>query len=196
MVVNIFGNDLDLLDRKAQEVAHVLEKLRGAADVQVQSPPGMPQLTIKLRHEDLERWGLTGVEVLDAVRTAYQGDQVGQIYDGNRVFPLLVILDKPSRSSVSEVANLPLRSAKGVYLHLSQVADVYESSGRYRVLHQGARRLQTVTANVSGRDIASFVQDAKKAIAANVSFPAGTYVEFRGTAEAQSRSQRALLLNS
>lgn len=196
VVVNIFGNDLDLLDRKAQEVAHVLEKVRGAADVQLQSPPGMPQLTIKLRHEDLERWGLTAVEVLDAIRTAYQGDQVGQIYDGNRVFPVLVILDQLSRSSVSDVADLPLRSAKGVYLHLSQVADVYESSGRYRIQHQGARRLQTVTANVSGRDIASFVQAAKTEIAANVSFPSGTYVEFRGTAEEQSRSQRALLLNS
>jgi CzcA family heavy metal efflux pump len=196
VVVNIFGNDLDLLDRKVQEIAHVLEKVRGAADVQVQSPPGMPQLTVRLRHEDLERWGLTSVEVLDAVRTAYQGDEVGQIYDGNRVFPFLVILDKASRSSVSDVADLPLRSANGVYLHLSQVADVYESSGRYRVLHQGARRLQTVTANVSGRDIASFVQEAKTAVGADVVFPSGTYVEFRGTAEEQSRSQRALLLNS
>ena len=97
---------------------------------------------------------------------------------------------------MTDVADLPLHSAKGVYLRLSQVADVYESSGRYRVQHQGARRLQTVTANVSGRDVASFVQEAKKVIAANISFPPGTYVEFRGTAEEQSRSQRALLLNS
>ncbi len=196
VVVNIFGNDLDLLDRKAQEVAHVLEKLRGAADVQVQSPPGMPQLTIRLRPADLERWGLTPIEVLDAIRTAYQGDKVGQIYDGNRVFPVLVILDQASRSNVTEVADLPLRSAKGVYLHLGQVAYIYESSGRYRVQHQGARRLQTVTANVSGRDVASFVKEAKAEIAADISFPPGTYVEFHGTAEAQSRSQRALLLNS
>lgn len=196
VVINIFGNDLDLLDRKAQEVAHAIEKIRGAADVQVQSPPGMPQLTIRLRHDDLERWGLTSVEVLDAVRTAYQGDEVGQIYDGNRVFPLLVILDKQSRANVTEVSNLPLRSAKGVYLTLAQVADIYESSGRYRVLHQGARRLQTVTANVAGRDVGSFVQEAKKAVADTVAFPSGTYVEFRGTAEEQSRSQRALLLNS
>jgi CzcA family heavy metal efflux pump len=196
VAVNIFGSDLDVLDRKADEVAHVLERIRGAADVQVQSPPGMPQLTVRLRHDDLERWGLTPVEVLDAVRTAYQGDEVGQIYDGNRVFPLLVILDKESRSSIASVANLPLHSAQGVYVPLSQVADVFESSGRYRVLHQGARRLQTVTANVEGRDIASFVQAAKAAVAKSISLPSGTYVEFRGTAEEESASQRALLLNS
>src|SRR6202012_5446006 len=116
------------------------------------------------RHDDLERWGLTSVDVLDAVRTAYQGDNVGQVYDGNRVFPVLVILDPQSRGSVTDVANLPLRTAKGVYLRLSQVADVFESAGRYRVQHQGARRLQTVTANVAGRDVASFVEDAKKDI--------------------------------
>ena len=87
VVVNIYGNDLDLLDHKAAEVAHVLAKVRGAADVQLPSPPGMPQLTVKLRGDDLERWGLTAVEVLDAVRTAYQGENVGQVYDGNRVFP-------------------------------------------------------------------------------------------------------------
>ncbi|MCC5680891.1 efflux RND transporter permease subunit, partial [Klebsiella pneumoniae] len=131
-MVNIYGNDLDLLDRKAQEVAHVLAKVGGATDVQLQSPPGMPQLTIKLRRDDLERWGLTSVEVLDAVRTAYQGDNVGQVYDGNRVFPVLVILDPQSRASVSDVADLPLHTAKGVYLRLSQVADVFESAGRYR----------------------------------------------------------------
>jgi Cu/Ag efflux pump CusA len=196
VAVNIFGNDLDVLDRKADEVARVLQKVRGAADVQVQSPPGMPQLTIRLRHDDLERWGLTSVEVLDAVRTAYQGDEVGQIYDGNRVFPLIVILDNASRSNVSSVANLPLRTTQGVYVPLSQVADVFESSGRYRVQHQGARRLQTVTANVTGRDITSFVAEAKAAVSKSVAFPAGTYAEFRGTAEEQERSQSALLLNS
>ncbi|TAL78107.1 MAG: efflux RND transporter permease subunit [Beijerinckiaceae bacterium] len=196
VVVNIFGNNFDLLDRKAEEVARVLQKVSGAADVQVESPPGMPQLTIKLRPRDLQRWGLTAVGVMDVIRTAYQGDQVGEVYEGNRVFPVLVILDKASRSSVSDVANLPLRSAKGVYLRLGQVADVHESSGRYRIQHQGARRLQTVTSNVSGRDVASFVADAKKAIARNVTFPSGTYVEFRGTAEAQKRAQRALLLNA
>lgn len=196
VVVNIFGNDLNLLDRKAQEVAGVLGGVPGAADVQVQSPPGMPQLSIRLRKPDLERWGLDAGNVLDVIRTAYEGDTVGQSYDGNRVFPIIVNLAPKSRASVAQVADLPLRTPDGSYVRLKQIADVYEGSGRYQILHQGAQRLQTVTANVTGRDVASFVGDAKAQIAAKVSLPAGTYVEFAGTAEAESRSQRDLVINS
>ena len=196
VVVNIFGNDLDLLDRKAQEVASILGAVPGAADVQVQSPPGMPQLTIRLRKPDLERWGLDAGNVLDTIRTAYEGDTVGQGYEGNRVFPIIVNLAPKSRASVAQVADLPLRTPDGSYVRLKQIADVYEGSGRYQILHQGAQRLQTVTANVTGRDLTSFVADARAQITAKISLPVGTYVEFAGTAKAQSRSQRDMLINS
>jgi CzcA family heavy metal efflux pump len=196
VVVNVLGNDLDVLDQKARQIARILAKVRGAADVQVQSPPGMPVLNIRLRQDDLARWGLTSIEVLDAVSVAYQGEKVGQIYDGSQVFPVLVILDEASRSDVSSVGDLPLLTKNGVHLNLSEVADIYPSSGRYTIAHENARRLQTVTANVTGRDVASFVEEAKAQIDSEVSFPGGTYVEYRGTAEAQTRSRNALILNS
>jgi CzcA family heavy metal efflux pump len=196
VVVNIFGNDLDLLDGKAQEVAQVLNSIPGATGVEVQSPPGMPQLTIRLRKGDLERWGIDPVGALDAIRTAYQGDTVGQVYEGNRVFPVIVILDPASRAAIDQVAALPLRTPTGSYVRLQQIADIFEASGRYQVLHQQAQRLQTVTANVAGRDLTSFVEDAQAEITGKVALPPGTYIEFAGEAEAQSRSQRDLLVNS
>jgi len=196
VVVNIFGDDLDLLDREAREVAKVLGGVRGAADVQVRSPPGMPQLTIRLREDDLDRWGLNPVDVLDAIRTAYQGDTVGQTYDGNRVFPVIAILDPASRESVDQVADLPLRTPSGSFVRLRQVADVQPGSGRYQVVHLGAQRLQTVTADVVGRDVTSFVADAKARMAKQLALPAGTYLQFAGEAEAQSRSQHDLLVSS
>jgi CzcA family heavy metal efflux pump len=196
VVVNVFGDDLDLLDNKAQEIARVLNSIPGATDVQVQSPPGMPQLTIKLRKEALERWGFNAVNVLDQIRAAYQGDTVGQGYEANRVFPVMVILTPRGRESISQVSDLPLRSPNGTYVRLKQLGDVYETAGRYQVLHQGARRVQTVTANVAGRDVASFVADAKAQIAAKIPLPVGTYLEFAGAAEAQAKSRQDLLLNS
>lgn len=196
VAVNIFGNDLDVLDQKAQEVAKVLGQVPGATEVQIQSPPGLPQLTIKLRKPDIERWGFDAVEVLDLVRAAYQGDTVGQGYQGSQVFNVITILDAASRGSITKVANLPLRAANGNYVFLKQIADVYETSGRYQVSHQGAQRLQTVTANVAGGNVASFVQTAKAQIAAKVSLPAGSYVQFAGAAQAQSQSQRDLFLNA
>jgi Cu/Ag efflux pump CusA len=192
----VFGNDLDLLDRKAQEVAQVLNQIPGAADVQVQSPPGLPQLTIRLRNPDLERWGFDAVEVLELIRTAYQGDVVGQTYEGDQVFDVMTILDPASRDNITKVGDLPLRSPSGVYVTLRQIADIYEGSGRYQVLHEGARRVQTVTANVIGDDVVSYVRAAKAMIASKVHLPSGTYIQFAGAAEAQSRSQRDLIVNS
>ncbi len=84
VAVNIFGPDLDVLDAKAAAVAAALAKVPGAADVLVQSPPGSPQLVVRLRRRELERWGLDPVTALDAVRTAFQGEVVGQVYDAGR----------------------------------------------------------------------------------------------------------------
>ncbi|WP_298438685.1 efflux RND transporter permease subunit [Geobacter sp.] len=196
VVVNIYGNNLDALDRKAHEVAGILGVIPGVADLQVQSPPGTPQLIVRLRQEELVRWGFDPVDVLDAVRTAYQGADVGQTYEGNRVFAVAVILDADTRKSVTQVGELPLRNPAGTYVKLKQLADIYQTSGRYVVLHNAARRVQAVTCNVAGRDVSSFVAEAKKRIAANVAFPAGSYVEFTGEVAAQARSRQELLIHS
>lgn len=196
VAVNIIGDDLDVLDRKAQEVARVLGQVPGATEVLVQSPPGMPQLTIRLRKPDLERWGLNAVDVLDLARAAYQGDVVGQTYQGSAAYNVITVLDPASRNSITDIGNLPLRTSQGSYVLLKQVADVYEATGRYQVMHLGAQRLQTVTANVAGRAVTAFVQDAKAAIAAKVQLPVGTYIQFTGAAQGQSQSQRDLILNS
>jgi len=196
IVINIFGNDLDVLDTKAQEVAKVLSTVPGAVDVLVQSPPGMPLLAVPLRKHDLLKWGFDAKDVLDAVQTAYQGTDVGQIYEGNRVFALAVILEASQRRSIQSVGNLPLKSSDGTYVALRQLADVYETSGRYVVLHRGARRVQTVTCDVRGRDLTSFVDEAKKRLAVKISLPADTYLEFGGAAAAQAQSKRDLIVHS
>jgi Cu/Ag efflux pump CusA len=96
---------------------------------------------------------------------------------------------------VSELGALPLRSPDGNYVTLKQLADLYESSARYVILHQGARRVQTITCNVQGRTVDSFVAEAQKRLF-QLSLPPDTYVEFSGTAAAQAQSRRDLLVNS
>ncbi len=195
VVVNVFGNDLDQLDQEAGEIVRVLNSVRGAAQVQVQSPPGMPQILVRLRKDDVARWGFDPLEVLDVIRTAYGSETVGQIYEGNRVYDVAVVLAPGSRPRVTEIGALPLRSPDGNYVSLRQLADISESSGRYVILHQGARRVQTITCNVQGRAVDSFVAEAQKRIS-QLSFPSDTYAEFSGTAAAQAQSRRDLLVNS
>ena len=196
VVVNIFGPDLDVLDAKAREAAEVIKGIHGAADVLVQAPPGSPQLVVRLRRNDLVRWGLTPVQVLDAVRTAYQGEVVGQVYDGNRVFDVAVILEPTLRSEVAAVGTLPLRNAEGTFVPLASVADVFEAPGRYAVLHEGARRVQTVTCSVVGRGVSSFVAEARRRLVAALALPPGSYLDFAGSAEAEARSRRDLIVHA
>jgi CzcA family heavy metal efflux pump len=195
LAVNVFGNDLNVLDQKSREVARALSAIRGVADVTLQSPPGVPQVVVRLRPEDVARWGFDSVEVLDAVRTALGGDVTGQIYLGNQIFDVSVLLDFLDRQSVSAIEDLRLRGPDGNYVALRQVADIYGTSGRYVIQHGGGRRLETVTLNVPGGDLNVFLREARRRLS-RISFPAGTYVAFAGITEAQARSRQELLVHS
>lgn len=196
VVVNIYGPDLDQLDHEAQQVARVLGSVQGATEVQMQSPPGTPEIAVALRRREILHWGFDPVSVLNDIHTAYEGEQVGNIYEGNRVFPVSVILPPSARTRVDSISALPVRNHEGVYIPLSQLANVYETSGRYIILHDGARRVQTITLNVAGGNVEEFVRNAQRQIDAKVRLAPGDYVQFGGTAEAQAQSRRDLLVHS
>ena len=196
VAVNVFGNSLNLIDDTAQKVAAVLRAVPGATSIQVQSPLGQPQLTIDLRPRDLERWGFDPVQVLDVIRAAYQGDVVGQTYQGDRVFDVVVKLATQRQGNIAAIGDLPLRAPGGVYVPLRGVADLQMTSGPYEIQHQGGRRVQAVTLDVTGRDLASFERDARRQIAAKIPLPSGTYIEFSGAAEGQAQAQRDLALKA
>ena len=195
VVVNLFGSDLNQLDVQAARVAGVLSKIPGASGVAIQAPAGMPQVMVRLRSADLSRWGFEPVQVLDVIQTAFAGDTVGEVYQGNQVFPVSVILDPADRQSVAAISALPIRSPQGNYVTLGQLADVYENSGRYMITHLGAQRVESITCDVAGGRVSSFVANARRRIA-RLALPAGVSVQFSGTAQEQARSQRDLLVHS
>jgi CzcA family heavy metal efflux pump len=195
-VVNIYGSSLDLLDRDALAVAAALAQVPGARDVQIQAPPGTPQLSVRLRHERAAGLGLQPLTVLEAVQAAYEGVQVGQIFRNSQVTDLVVVLDPEQRGRVTDVGALPLRNPDGRLLKLADVADIEIGGGRYKILHSEGRRLQTVTANVEGRDIADFERDARTRIGAAVKFSQGNYAAYTGTAQAQAQARSDLIVHS
>ncbi len=196
VVVNIYGPDLAALDRAATNVAAVLATVPGAQDVLLQTPPGMPQVAIRLRPDALLRWGLTPVEVMDAVHVAYDGQTVGQVYDGNRVFDVSVILPLADRGDAARLGALPVRTPAGIYVPLGQLAHIYETDGRELVQHDAGRRVESVTASVAGSDVAGFVREAQRRLASGVRLPPGSYLEYAGTAEEQAASRHELLVNA
>lgn len=195
-VINIYGNDLDALDRDAKAIATTIASIRGAAEVFVQSPPGNPQLAIRLLPEKLAHWGLQSTEVLDTIRIAYESLPITQVYDGNRVIGVSVVVDAKARDDIQEVGNLPLFNPEGKLLRLRDVADITQENGRSKILHAGAKRIQTVTANVVGRDIDAFTKELKNKINSKVILSESEFLEFTGAAEANKKSRQTLILQS
>ncbi|MDH5358811.1 MAG: efflux RND transporter permease subunit, partial [Gammaproteobacteria bacterium] len=196
VVVNIYGKNLGALDQKAQQVAAVIRDIEGATDVQLRAPPGEPQLEVRLLLDELAYWGLRPVDVMRTVQTGFEGSVVGQVHEGNRVFDVVVVLPANQRRQPDDVRNLPIQTPSGVMLRLQDVADVQQVSGRYMILHAGAQRLQTVTCNVSGRDLVSFFAELKKRVREEVAFSADIYPEFTGAAVAQAQSREDLIVHS
>jgi CzcA family heavy metal efflux pump len=194
VVVKIFGDDLDSLDLAARRVAQVVGGVPGASDVQYEPPAVTPEVTIRVRPADLAAAGLASDDVLEAVEAATRGVKVGQTFEGNRSTDVVVILEAEARAQPEALYSLPIVSTGGRMVSLSQVADVARTTGRYLVSHQGARRVQTVTANVRGGDVAGFAQALERRLAVT-RLPSGVYPELGGTATAQRQAQRELLLN-
>jgi len=195
VVLNIFGDDLDVLDQKAREAERIIQSIRGAVDVRTDAQAGAPEMVVRLRPDKLAQHGFRPDEVLEAVQSAYQGAHVAEVYEGNRVFDVVVLIDPAVRRDPEAVGALVLNSPEGVRLRLGDLADIYQDVGRHIIVHDGARRRQQVLCGVEGRDTASFLDEARRRVAAELTLPPGMYTTFAGSAVEQGRARRELLVH-
>lgn len=193
VVVNVYGNDLDLIDRKAQQIAQVLATIHGVAGVNVESPPGIPELEVRLKPEQLTRHGLRPGEVLDAIQAAYEGVTVAQVHQGSRAYDLTVQLAPSARRTLSDVSALIVRNPDGLAVPLGALATIRQVSGRYQITHDGGQRVETVSVTLGRRPVSEFVREAQARVSRDVPMPAGVYAVFGGESEARSQSQHDLL---
>lgn len=196
VVINVFGHDLDLLEATAAQVEAVVARTRGAVDVRTESQPGMPELVFQLRPDRLTQFGFRPDEVLEAMQTAFQGIRVAEVYEGNRVFPVVVVLDPVERQNPEAVGKLRLGNSQGLRLPVRELTELYLSSGRYLIAHEAAQRRVQVTCNVEGRDAASFMAELKQNLARQVPLPAGVSLGFGGSAQVQAQARRQLLVHA
>ena len=194
-VINIYGNDLDSLDHDAKSIAETISRIPGATDVLIQSPPGTPKLSVRLKLDKLSQSGLRPTDVLDTIRAAYESFPIAQVYKDGQVIGVSVVLDSNSRS-LAKVTKLPIITQDGKILRLDDIAEIHIENGRSKILHFGAKRIQTVTANSNGRDIQSFTNEIKDKIHRDVILSPGNFLVFTGEAEAQSKSREDLIVHS
>lgn len=195
LTVSVYGNDLDVIEEKAREVEAILGRLPGAIGLSMQSPPGAPQLTVRLRPAALARFGLTPADVLEAVQAVHEGVRTGQVYEGARAYDVRVTLRPAAGGGMFDLGSLPIRNPDGRTIALREVADLVQTQGRSQILHTGGQRVQSVSVHVTGRSVGAFESEARAAIAKQVRFPPGTYAAFTGEAQARRAAQRDLLVH-
>jgi heavy metal efflux system protein len=193
IAIKLFGDDLDTLVRKAGEIARAVGKVRGAEDVKVEQVAGLPQLQIRIDRAAISRYGLNVEDVNNVVESIVAGKEVGQVYEGEQRYGLVVRLSETAGQDVEAIKGLLVAAPNGARVPLSQLAEIALVDGPAQVSREDARRRIAVELNVRGRDIGSFVSDAQAAIGRQVELPAGYYVKWGGQFEHLERAAKRLL---
>ena len=192
--VKLFGPDLAVLNAKVEEIRGVLHDVRGVADLQVEQTSGIPQLVIRLDRARMARYGISVGAAADLVETALNGIVATDVYEADRVTSLLIRLPESYRGDEDAVRTLLVDAPGGQRIPLSDLADIRRDEGPQTVFRENLMRRKIILCNIEGRDIGSFVEEARAVIGAEVILPAGYYLTFGGQFESQQRALHHLTL--
>ena len=193
VAVLVYGDDLDTLGSLGKKIEGVLRDIPGAADVRADWQANVPTLRIDARQDQLARHGVNGIDVMQTV-SAMGGIQTGVIYEGRPRFPLMVKFPQSWREDEELVPQIPVAAAGGRPVPLGELADICIEESPPSIEHENSRRRTFVSANVRGRDVASFVAEAQRRIAAEVKLPSGYTLDWGGDFENLLSASRRLLL--
>ncbi|RMQ41029.1 Heavy metal efflux pump CzcA [Pseudomonas amygdali pv. mori] len=201
VAVKVFGDDMNVLNQTAAKIAATLQKVPGASEVKVEQTTGLPVLTINIDRDKAARYGLNVADVQDAIAIALGGRQAGTLYEGDRRFDMVVRLSEQLRTDVDGLSSLliPVPAVTGSsagnqqisFISLSQVASLDLVLGPNQISRENGKRVVIVSANVRGRDLGSFVEEAATTIDNDVQIPAGYWTNWGGQFEQlQSAAKR------
>ncbi len=194
LAIKLFGDDLNILKDKADEIAAVVQAVRGAEDVQPDQVAGKPQLLIKPNRQAIARYGINIAEVQEVIRAAVGGEISGQIFEGIRRFDILVRYEPGSRSTSEQIGNILIKASDGIQVPLAELATIEEIVGPRQITREDNQRFIVVQCNVVGRDIGTFVAEAQKSIDEQVDLPPGYLVTWGGEFRLQQEANKRLAL--
>ena len=190
--VKLFGDDLGVLRAKAQEIAEVLETVRGVRDIKVEQLFGQPYLTIDIDRSKIARHGINVADVREIITTAIGGDVATRVYEGQQRFDLVVRFPQQYRDSVETISNIQLSDQAGALIPLADLGTVQLEEGPGRISRDQLQRYVSIGFNTLGRDIGSLVAEAQQKIAQRVDLPTGYRVTWGGSFENMERAMAKL----
>ncbi len=194
VAVKLYGDDLDLLTAKGQEIESIISRIPGSADVAVEQITGQPVLQIKLNQDQLARFGVPAKVATDVIESI-GSKRLGEVFEGQLRFPLIARLPDALRNGSEEIGSILIPTPSGERLPLSRLADIRVIQGPSTITREWGQRRITISANVRGRDIGTFVAEAQRRLRDQLTLPPGRYFyEFGGQFEHLQRARTRLLI--
>src|SRR5262249_33273692 len=190
--VKVFGSDLDVLQERARAVAAVLRTIPGAVDVSPEQVTGAPYIDVRVNREAAARYGITVGAIQDVIETAVGETNLTLTIEGRQRFPVRVRYAPEYRASARALGSVLVTAPNGVQVPLAQLADIRSVSGPSMVSSENGLLVVTVLLNVRGRDVGSFVEEARQVVASRIALPPGSYVEWSGQYENEARARQRL----
>ncbi|TKB63512.1 MAG: efflux RND transporter permease subunit [Nitrospira sp.] len=192
--IKLFGDDLDVLRDKAQDIAVLIQQINGVKDIKVEQVAGQPYLIIDIDRQKIARFGINVADVQEIVTTAIGGKPATQVYEGERRFQLTLRFPEPYRNSVAAIGEIRVKSPSGALIPLSDLAKIEMREGPARISREHVKRRIYIGFNVVGRDIGGVVDEGRAKIAAQLRLPEGYTIVWGGAFENMERANARLMI--
>jgi len=192
LAIKLYGEDLDVLASKAEQIRELIEPVPGLVDLATEQSFGQPQVQIVADREACSRYGVDVSDILEVVELAIGGEVIDQVFLGTRRFGIHVRYNERYRKDPETIRNLLVNTASGMLIPLSQVADVKTVVGPIQINRESNQRRWVISGNVRGRDLGSVVSDIRKTVREKIDLPSGYYLEYGGQFENQERAMKKL----
>ncbi|GAB5550814.1 MAG: CusA/CzcA family heavy metal efflux RND transporter [Saprospiraceae bacterium] len=192
LAIKLFGDDLEVLNLKAQEIKQAIESVEGAADISVEKVAGLPQMSVRYKRDKLARYGISIAEVNQLLTMGFAGLPAGSVFEGEKQFDLVVRYEPQYRTDIEHIKNTTFISDRGIQIPLHELAEISYTKGPAKISRDDTKRRIVVGVNVRNRDLESVVKDVQAIIESKVQIPVGYSLEYGGQFE-NLRNARARL---
>lgn len=192
IAIKIFGEDLDVLAKKAQEVSNLIQGIDGIGDMSVEATTGLSQISVKYDRQKMARYDLDISDLNNTLKTAFAGGTAGVIFEGEKRYDMVVRLDKSVRTNIDDIRYLYVNTPDGTQVPLSEVADIEYNDGPMQISRDNTNRRVYVGINVRNRDIESLMEEIRAKLDAELELPAGYNISYGGAFENLDRAMNRL----
>jgi cobalt-zinc-cadmium resistance protein CzcA len=194
VAVKIFGDDLNVLAKRAQQLAYAISKVEGASDIIIEKTEGLPQMSVVYNRAKIARYGLNISDLNDMISLGFAGKTVGNVFEGEKRFDLVIRLDKANRVDIDNLRNLFVSTPSGAQIPLQELAQIDYTEGPAKISRDNTHRRIVVGINVRNRDLQSVVDDVQKIVNDKIKLPPGYYVTYGGQFENLQSAKARLMI--